>query len=345
LIRALYAPKNKSSRPKNAALENAGELNIGLNRMEKENYNYPESLLPRFQGEVGDSILSEIVCNQILIRGEKDVAEEFKKLLELKEFKDGDTLIRQGAADNNIYFILSGAFSVLVNGRPVASRIAGQHVGEMALIDPTARRSASVIATESSVVASISENGFSNVANKYPQIWRRISVELSNRLKQRNRFVIPPRNQPVVFLGSSSENLDIAREIQNSFSHDSFVVKIWSSGVFQVSSTPIESLVKTVSESDFGVIILNPDDKIISRDKEMLGPRDNVVFELGLFIGHLGRERTILVIPRAKDIKIPTDLLGVTPLEYSEGPPDTLVSRMGPVSNELRKIINDMGPR
>ncbi|MBI4768150.1 MAG: nucleotide-binding protein [Deltaproteobacteria bacterium] len=313
--------------------------------MEKENSSNPESLLPRFIGEMGDSVLGEVLCNQILIRGESSICDEFKQVINLIEVKEGETLIKQGGADNNIYFILSGSFSVVVNGRDVATRLSGQHVGEMSLIDHTARRSASVIALEHSLVASVNEADFSSIANRYPQIWRRIAVELSNRLKQRNRFLDPPRNQPVVFIGSSSESLEIAREIQNSLSNDDFVVQVWSSGIFSPSATPIESLVETVNKSDFGVIIFNPDDIVVSRNEEKTGPRDNVVFELGLFIGHLGRDRTFIVVPRGADIKIPTDLLGVTPLKYVQGPPETLVSRIGPVSNELRNTIKSRGPR
>lgn len=313
--------------------------------MDTQNSNSTESLLPRFQGDTGDSVLTEVLCNQLLIRGEVLVCEEFKKAIELLELKDGDVLIKQGGADNKLYFILSGSFSVNVNGREIAMRLPGQHVGEMSLIDPTSRRSASVIAQETSVVASINEAEFSTIANNHPQVWRRIAVELSNRLKQRNRFVEPPRNQPVVFIGSSSESLEIARELQNLFAYDPFVVEVWASGIFTPSATPIESLVRAVKGSDFGVIVFNPDDTISSRDQTTLGPRDNVVFELGLFIGHLGRERTFFVVPRGNDIKIPTDLLGVVPLEYARGAPETPVSRIGPVSNELRKLIKQMGPR
>ncbi|HNQ79076.1 MAG TPA: nucleotide-binding protein [Acidobacteriota bacterium] len=313
--------------------------------MDKENSIGTNSLLPRFQGDSGGTILTEVLCNQILIRGEVSVCEEFKKSIELLELNNGDTLIKQDGADNKLYFILSGSFTIVVNGREIAIRVPGQHVGEMALIDPTSRRSASVIAREASVVASINEEQFSIVANNYPQVWRRIAVELSSRLKQRNRFIEPPRNQPVVFIGSSSESLDIAREIHNLFEHDSFVVDVWTSGIFMPSATSIESLVDALKRSDFGVIIFNPDDIIQSRDETTVGPRDNVVFELGLFIGHLGRERTFFVVPRGKDIKIPTDLLGVKPLEYAEGTTDTLKSRIGPLSNELRKLINEKGPR
>lgn len=313
--------------------------------MDTENSNSTESLLPRFQGENGDFVLTEVLCNQLLIRGEISVCEEFKKTIELLELKDGDVLIKQGGADNKLYFILSGSFSVNVNGREIAMRLPGQHVGVMSLIDHTSRRSASVIAREPSVVASINEAEFSGIANNHPQVWRRIAVELSNRLKQRNRFVTPPRNQPVVFIGSSSESLEIARELQNLFAHDPFVIEVWSTGVFTPSATPIESLVSAVKGSDLGVIVFNPDDTITSRDQTTPGPRDNVVFELGLFIGHLGRERTFFVVPRGNDIKIPTDLLGVAPLEYAKGTHETLASRIGPVSNELRKLIKQMGPR
>lgn len=313
--------------------------------METENSDSAESLLPRFQGEIGDSVLSEVLCNQLLIRGESPICDEFKKVIELVELKNGEVLIKQGGTDNKLYFILSGSFSVQVNGREVATRLSGQHVGEMSLIDPTARRSASVIAREASAVAATNDADFLAIANKYPQIWRRIAVELSSRLKQRNRFLEPPRNQPVVFIGSSSESLEIARELQSIFAHDSFVVEVWAYGVFTPSATPIESLIKAVKGSDFGVIVFNPDDTIISRDEKTRGPRDNVVFELGLFIGHLGRERTFFVVPRGNDIKIPTDLLGVNPLEYARGTPETLAFRIGPVSNELRKLIKHMGPR
>jgi CRP/FNR family cyclic AMP-dependent transcriptional regulator len=304
-----------------------------------------QSLLPRFQGKEGDSSLTEVLLRQVLIRGEPSVCDEFKNVVKLVELKPREALIEQGASDSTLYFILSGSLSVVVNGREIASRVPGQHVGEMALIDPTARRSASVFASEPSVVAAVIESDFSAIANKYPQLWRRIAVELSERLKQRNRFLVPPRDQPVVFIGSSSESRAIAEQIQSSFSDDPFVVRIWTQGVFTPSSTPIESLATAVSGCDFGVIVLSPDDVIFSRWRRERGPRDNVVFELGLFIGHLGRERTFYVVPRTKANKIPTDLLGVTPLKYTKGKSQTIASRMAPISDELRAIIKKLGPR
>jgi CRP/FNR family cyclic AMP-dependent transcriptional regulator len=74
-------------------------------------------------------------------------------------------------------------------------------------------------------------------------------------------------------------------------------------------------------------------------------PRDNVVFEAGMSLGALGRERTVLVIPRAKRTKLPSDLTGITPLEYNDGDAATLSARIGPVVTDLGKIINRLGPR
>jgi predicted nucleotide-binding protein len=58
----------------------------------------------------------------------------------------------------------------------------------------------------------------------------------------------------------------------------------------------------------------------------------------------LGRERTLIVKPRGANIKMPSDLLGFTPLEYAEGSPDTLASRVASVCNDIRKAVQSLGP-
>ena len=65
---------------------------------------------------------------------------------------------------------------------------------------------------------------------------------------------------------------------------------------------------------DFAVLVLSDDDVTISRKHTQVSPRDNVVLELGLFMGALGRRRTFVVIAQTDDgpPKIPSDLLGNT---------------------------------
>ena len=80
-----------------------------------------------------------------------------------------------------------------------------------------------------------------------------------------------------------------------------------------------------------------------SRDEKSDAPRDNVILELGLFIGALSHERTFMVVPRGCDIKMPTDLQGLNSLSYKSDDPNNLISLLGAVCDELRDTINKMG--
>ena len=68
--------------------------------------------------------------------------------------------------------------------------------------------------------------------------------------------------------------------------------------------------------ADFAVLVAGPDDQVISRANQLDAPRDNVIFELGLFMGALTRSRTFLLVPEGIKVKIPTDLLGLTCVEF-----------------------------
>jgi len=144
---------------------------------------------------------------------------------------------------------------------------------------------------------------------------------------------------------SSTEALDIAREVQSNFAHDSFSVVIWTDGVFKASSYAIESLEKAVDDADFAIAIAQPDDLTNTRGQAKPVPRDNVIFELGFFIGRLGRKRTLLLEPRGEEVKLPTDLSGLMTISYRYGDPKDLPSLLGPACNRVRKIISDLGPR
>ena len=303
-------------------------------------------MIERFNGKEGFRRLKALLRDHNLIYGNDELAEKIASLSKLKMLEPGEVLIHQNKTDNDLYFILSGQLSVSVHGREVAVRKCGQHVGEMALIDPSARRSATVIAIEQSVVAAISEPDFSNIANEYPRLWRQISIELSNRLKQRNDLVCPVNPRPVLFIGSSKESLSVARHIRSGLSYDDILIHLWTDGgVFGASRFPIEDLEAQVISSDFAALVLGPDDKVISRGKESDAPRDNIIFELGLFMGALKHERAFLVLPRSVDIKIPTDVLGLKPITYNIGNEDELPSLIGSVCDELRNEINKKGPK
>jgi CRP/FNR family transcriptional regulator, cyclic AMP receptor protein len=215
----------------------------------------------------------------------------------------------------------------------------------MALVDATTVRSATVSAITGVLVAKITKRNFSAIADRHPVLWQRIALELADRLRQRNKFITLRRERPVLFIGSSRESLDVATKIQTALLRNKITVNLWSKSVFTASQVNIEALEAQIPETDFAALVLSSDDKVTSRRTRSDAPRDNVVFELGLFMGGLGRHRTFLVKPRGVDLKVPTDLLGVIPIEYDTGPASTLTKRLHPACAELTKIITTTGTR
>ena len=89
-----------------------------------------------------------------------------------------------------------------------------------------------------------------------------------------------------VFIASSSEHLDVANTIRNRLLRGGTVdPKVWNEGTFKLSKTYIESLEGELQVADFAVLTLTSDDVSIARREVRSAPRDNVLFELGLFMG------------------------------------------------------------
>ena len=146
-------------------------------------------MIERFSGDSGRAALVEELGRQVVVNGDAGLAEIFADSIELIELEADEVLIEQHGEDNSLYFILTGGVSIEVNGEVIANRLAGTHVGEMALVDRRAVRSASCKVTTKAVVAVVTESDFSAIADDYPKLWRRIAIELSERLYGRNKLV------------------------------------------------------------------------------------------------------------------------------------------------------------
>lgn len=297
-------------------------------------------LTNKYKGKTGKRLLLDAIKMQQIVANKDEIAQAILKISKPICFKPGASLMLQDDNDNDIYLIINGKVSIEVNKRPIASRLPGNHVGEMALIDPQAKRSATVTATEPTFVLKISESQFAKLANKYPDLWRRIAVETANRLRERNKYHKTPHNQPVVFIGSSSEGLAIANKIGSYLEKKPVVVKIWADNVFQASATAIESLMELAKEADFAIIIFSKDDITVSRARTKASPRDNIIFELGLFTGAIGRERSFIVKKSGANIKIPSDLFGVNFVEYSKTGRNSLANK----TKLMFSLIKRIGP-
>jgi predicted nucleotide-binding protein len=306
-------------------------------------------MIERFQGDDGKRRLRDAFLNQKLVNGEQSIAEQLIEVATISELPTDTVLISQEGEDTDLYFIISGKMRIEANGRPVAFRHYGTHVGEMALIDCKARRSASVIAEETTLVAQITEPDFTRIADEFPVLWRRIAIELCDRLRNRNGMIRRPNEVPHVFICSSSENLHVAEQIQLGLDHHKSIVSKWTDQVFGLTKQTMEDLEREVNAADFAIAVITGEDVVTARRRRKVAPRDNVVFELGLFMGQLGRDRTVMITPRGIDLKLPSDLHGLNPLSFTmpahSADKGQWAAAIGPVCTQLKALFDDRGPR
>jgi hypothetical protein len=126
-------------------------------------------------------------------------------------------------------------------------------------------------------------------------------------------------NKPMVFIGSSGEASKIAHAIKKELEADLEAI-VWNDDIFELGEDTLSSLLKFVSIFDFAIFVMSDDDLVRSRGWfSRPAPRDNVVFELGLFMGAMGKRRSfpVVVPPKKGRLKTPSDLLGNTEIRLT----------------------------
>jgi hypothetical protein len=105
-------------------------------------------------------------------------------------------------------------------------------------------------------------------------------------------------------------------------------------------------LLRSLKTADVGVFVFSADDIVKIRGAEYAAVRDNVIFEFGLFVGHLGREKSLIVAPKGEDQRLPTDLLGLTVLRYDPSREDgNIDAALGPACNSIRHLLLNIEPQ
>jgi hypothetical protein len=146
------------------------------------------------------------------------------------------------------------------------------------------------------------------------------------------------------FIGSSAEGLPIAQAIQQNLDY-SCETQIWSEGVFGLGGGTLDTLLKSLDNYDFAILVCTPDDLVRSRGEEQASPRDNVLLELGMFLAALGQERTFIVCDRSANMKLPSDLAGVTRAEYVPPVRGNHQSALGAASTMIKNAIDKLGSK
>jgi Predicted nucleotide-binding protein containing TIR-like domain len=150
-------------------------------------------------------------------------------------------------------------------------------------------------------------------------------------------------DKPRIFLGSSGKQAKLLQTLTRGL-EDVARVDPWTTS-FNPGTTTLERLVELTHEVDFAAFVFAQDDWTVacpsgppSPDSGQASPRDNVVFEAGLFGGVLGMRRTFIL--HANGSKLPTDFLGLTCIRYGEG---AVAAEMRAVNQKLREAIEKEG--
>lgn len=155
--------------------------------------------------------------------------------------------------------------------------------------------------------------------------------------------------KPKVFVGSSSEASEAARAFCNALRDVADMIPWWDAPEFQPLLSTLESLYDAADFYDFALIILSPDDKIESRGIKGMSTRDNVLFEFGLFLGTLGRDRVFPFMQaaktRAKEVKVPSDLHGITIPRFTKVDKHNLIASVNNAADIVRPKISGLGRR
>jgi hypothetical protein len=147
-------------------------------------------------------------------------------------------------------------------------------------------------------------------------------------------------NKPRIFLGSSGKQAKLLQAITRGL-EDVVDVEPWMT-TFNPGRSTLDRLVELSQEVDFAAFVFAQDDWTTTdaSSSGLASPRDNVVFEAGLFGGALGIRRTFIL--HANGSKLPTDLLGLTSVRYN---PATSPAEVRAINQKLRKAIEAEGRR
>src|SRR5437667_258883 len=147
-------------------------------------------------------------------------------------------------------------------------------------------------------------------------------------------------SKPRIFLGSSGKQAKLLQAITRGLA-DVADVEPWTT-TFNPGRSTLDRLVELSQEVDFAAFVFAQDDWTTTDASQsgQASPRDNVVFEAGLFGGALGIRRTFIL--HANGSKLPSDLLGLTSVRYD---PATGLAEVRAINQKLRKAIETEGRR
>jgi hypothetical protein len=167
---------------------------------------------------------------------------------------------------------------------------------------------------------------------------------------------LPPKPHPWVeamtpklFIGCSTDRLPIARALKQMLI-DMADVTVWDEAPeFAIGESILDGLIKVSKAYDFAILVFGQDDITIMGGVELLTVRDNVIFELGLFMGQMGKGRAFWLNPAgSRAAYVSSDLGGIVHLHFNEAPTsdlDQIAASLAVPSSKIQQQILALGTR
>ncbi len=148
-----------------------------------------------------------------------------------------------------------------------------------------------------------------------------------------------------LFIGSSKEGLSIAQNVKKRIEAEfgSWISpEIWNEeGIFKLNNNTLDTLAQKARSSEYGILIATSDDWVVSRKLLKKGIRDNVLLELGMFVGSLGLSRAFVLVE--SKVKLPSDYSGISIPFFERKNPKSLDEAISSILNLISATENSVG--
>jgi len=123
--------------------------------------------------------------------------------------------------------------------------------------------------------------------------------------------------KPKIFIGSSGDGLAVAEQVRTNLSSIGDCLVWKDSGVWEPNRSTFDNLLRMAGYFDFGVFVATMDDSTETKGATVMEPRDNVILEMALFLGALGRDKSFLLVEEG--VKLPSDFDGIYMARFDRG--------------------------
>ena len=145
--------------------------------------------------------------------------------------------------------------------------------------------------------------------------------------------------KPKIFIGSSTSGYAVAEEVKI-YLKDEGDCHLWKeNGVWEPNRSTFENLMRMVGYFDFGVFVATLDDLTLTNDNIVIEARDNVILEMALFLGAMGRDKSFLLVEDG--IKLPSDFNGIYMPRFKRNEPLSIQDACETYAKKIQDAISN----